>query len=294
MAYIAGGPIQQPSSASTKTQAASLQSHLDLLFLTPISLYGKVIDEAGYPIAEANINISFDNSIITNSTPPSENIKSDSNGVFHAAGHGLGIIVKVSKGGYYSDRSSRGSFIYAKEAGNLNGHTDPSAPAIFRLRKIGPADSAIKNVKRAVHVKEDGTPACVDISSGAISMGTAHGIEVREWIGPTNLGGGRYQKYDWHANISVPNGGIQLRTGKYDFEAPADGYRPSVEIVMNKNDRAWNDHVTNDYFISFSDGSYARFDLTLTASGRGFNYIGFFNPASRNLEFGTPRPGYNP
>jgi hypothetical protein len=68
-------------------------------FFTPIVFCGKVVDEKGNPVPSADVVASFAN---TPGEGHAENkLVSDSQGQFWTWGFGLGIVIDVSKTGYY-------------------------------------------------------------------------------------------------------------------------------------------------------------------------------------------------
>jgi hypothetical protein len=62
------------------------------------------------------------------------------------------------------------------------------------------------------------------------------------------------QHYHWRCPVSVPNGGLLERKGQFDFEAPADGYKPFDEIVMPQTAVKWQPQAQRQYFVKFDDG----------------------------------------
>ena len=94
-------------------------------------------------------------------------------------------------------------------------------------------------------------------------------------------------RYDWRCLISVPNGGLIERKDQFDFEAPTEGYKSSVEIVMSQTAEDWSPQASREYFVKVADGRYARIKFKMIAGGDHFLELeSFLNPSgSRNLEF---------
>lgn len=275
-----------------------VKKKIDLLVLTPITFYGKVVDEEGNGIADATINASFANKFMENS--PSSNYRSDSNGNFKLSGHGLSVGLTVSKEGYYGlGERSGGTFNYSTAVGQLDTHTNPDKPAIFVLKKKR-ADEALFSFFRGWRVKEDGTPIFIDLSAGTKrDQQSDRTIKVEAWIHNENITLEKknfFDQYDWKYVISVPGGGLIPRKGEYDFIAPEQGYQESVTIDMpvSKGDD-WVSMLERDYFVKLANGNYARITIQVrTNIQSGVAIISHYNPSgSRNLEYDRSKPIMN-
>jgi hypothetical protein len=91
----------------------------------------------------------------------------------------------------------------------------------------------------------------------------------------------------------VPGGGIQQRTGEFDFTAPDNGYQPSDEIDMPATTPQWRSNASRSYFIQLKNGDYARMEFTLGTGGyNDFEITAYLNPQSghRNLESNASMP----
>ena len=262
------------------------QSHVfDLLFLTPIVFYGKVVDQNGASVEGATALISPTQGP---GTDPETKETSDENGLFSITTHGLGLSVMVSKPGYYSMRESRGVFGYSvATGGEYKPHTNSRNPAIFVLRKRGETEPLIVKGLGG-RISKNGTPVLVNLDGGNPN-GAAEDIQVESWVHDEGIPPNAPRPYDWKCRITVPGGGLQPRTGgEFDFTAPTDGYQPSDEINMSANTRPWNDQVQKSYFLQLANGTYARIDFTIAAGGgHFFSIVSYFNPAPghRNLEY---------
>jgi len=264
-----------------------------LWLATPIAFYGKVVDTDGNPVVDATASISM-----VDTAGPGEGHtkfvkKSDVQGLFSALGHGLGLVVQVNKDGYYSIDKSRGNFAYVKGAGQLAVYNDPQAPAIFVLRKIGEAEPLIK-IQRNVNIKKDGastdgTPVQMNLTTGHTYHETNGDIIVQAWIYNEGIPPNGNHPYNWKCKITVPNGGLQPRTGsEFDFIAPESGYQPSDEINMPASNSQWRDNAKREYFLKLSNGDYARLSFTIGTGGyNSFEITSYLNPVPdhRNLEF---------
>jgi hypothetical protein len=271
--------------AMKQQQVAHEKQVWDLLLATPINFYGKVVDEKNNPIAGANVEASFADTMWTGHTK--RQVTTDANGLFHVDGHGLGVVVTASKEGYYQLKESGGSFAYSKAAGSPDTHTQPNNPAIFVLRKMGQTEPLVK-FESDFRISSNGASVPVDLATGRTASGN-QSITVEAWISPRPQDLNSNQPYDWRCRVSVPDGGLIERKEGFNFEAPESGYQPADEINAPASlGPKWRSQITKHYFVKLGSGNYARVEFTMTAGGeRFFTIQSYLNPklGSRNLEF---------
>jgi len=261
---------------------------MDLLVLTPITFFGRVIDEKGDPISKADISYSLADSLVDGKNDTKGNTRSDDQGLFSITGHGMGLIVNVSKAGYYHLKASGGLFGYSKEAGATNPHPDRASPAIFVLRKAGKLVPLIKLTKE-YSIAKDGTPVEISLTSGKVVGAGKGDIRVEVWTNDTNYVPNSNVPFDWKCTITVPNGGgLSSRTSAFEFLAPDASYSQSDEISMPASaGGSWRSQVTKDYFVTLPSGLFARMTFEMTAGGEHFFSVeSYVNPiiGDRNLE----------
>ena len=273
---MATPPVQ---SVERKAVVRKIQSAL----ATPITFYGKVIDQNGDPVPDATVNYGaldkFD-------APGSQyQGKSDANGKFSISDiAGAALSVGVRKEGYYMiDGKSANAFAYG--VGPDSARREPPTkenPAIFVLQKMGITDPLVHISSRTYRIPRNGTPVEVDLTTGQVSV--LGNLRVETWT--KDQAKDAKQHYTWRCRISVPNGGLVERKGQFDFEAPADGYKPSDEIVMLQTAEKWQPQGQREYFVKLNDGRYARVQLKMIAQGNHFFRLeSYLNPSgSRNLE----------
>jgi hypothetical protein len=242
-------PTAQDMLATRETEIKREQSIVSLWIMTPITFYGKIVDEKNNPVEGAKVVMSAADQPYGKGSEYDRS--SDADGLFSISGiHGVGLLVNVSKEGYYSLPQSWGNFGYALQGGDLKSpHSDPHDPAVFVLRKMGETESLIvqnKNVKTS----RDGTPVFMDLHTGRTYGLTNGDIQVQTWTQDQNSSSGSGSHYDWGYAITVPGGGLQSRTGgAFDFTAPEDGYQSTDEVKMSASDPKWDSRMTREYFI---------------------------------------------
>jgi hypothetical protein len=249
---------------------------------TPIIFYGKVTDTHGNPVSYAQVYVSF--ASFPYSPGIRDDTESDKQGNFCVIGHGEGVVIMVSKGGYYTLNESSGNFSFL----GPKLLDVPYTSATFTLRKMGETEPLIvqnKNVKTS----RDGTPVFMDLHTGRTYGLTNGDIQVQTWTQDQNSSSGSGSHYDWGYAITVPGGGLQSRTGgAFDFTAPEDGYQSTDEVKMSASDPKWDSRMTREYFIKLANGEYARVSFTMYAGGDNFFSIASYlnpQPGHRNLEY---------
>ena len=275
---------KSPTQDNPSAEGIAASSYL-AAFLTPMSFWGRVVDEKGNPVPRARVKLGANN----NPNPMGggtyyERI-TDANGLFSITdAYGISLSVEVSREGYYSTERSRGTANYV-----LKNNTDipvptAKAPAIFVLRKMGETVQLIRVAPRPVSVPKNGSPVEVSLRTG--QPGAADRLKLECWTEDQNKDA--QGQYNWRCRLSVPGGGLVERTNQWDFEAPPNGYQSAQEITMSQSAEKWKKGVDKQYFAKLPGDYYARFTFGLTTGGEHFFVIeSYLNPTSgsRNLEY---------
>jgi hypothetical protein len=259
-------------------------------FLTPISFWGKVVDEKDNPVPGATVKLGAN----SNPNPMEGGTRyeriTDSNGLFSITdANGISLSVEVSKEGHYSTEQSRGTANYVLKNNRDLAVPTADAPAIFVLRKMGETVALIRVAQRPVRVPKNGSPVEVSLRTG--KPGAADRLKVECWTEDQNKD--VQGRYNWRCRLSVPGGGLIERTDQFGFEAPADAYQSVQEITMSQSTEKWKKGVDKEYFAKLPGNYYARFTFGLTTGGEHFFVIeSYLNPisGSRNLEYDPNKP----
>jgi hypothetical protein len=271
---------------------------LVLPVLTPISFFGKVVDETGNPVPNAEVHVDFVDTFGDGKDHTRRNEITDAQGCFSVSGHGMAILIEeITKDGYYplhklgqfqKDKSS-GIYGYTKVGGNFNPHVNPHNPAILVLKKMGVTEPLIRTGGGQVPAKKDGTPIEISLTTGKMVSSGQGDIKVEVWTHDEAVAPNSNAHFDWRCRISVPNGGLAVRSNNFDFIAPETGYLTSDEIDMPASlETGWSYDVTRQYFLKLSGNRYARFELEMSAGGYQFFVFKSYldpKPGSRNLEY---------
>jgi hypothetical protein len=281
----APGPTAAAKVAAPNVRRAASVGKILSVLATPISFYGRVVDQNGEAVPGAAINYSA----LDKFDAPGSQYKgvSDNQGNFTISGIGGAVLnVGVRKTGYYMiDGKSAASFAYGVGPDPTR-RQPPSKeePAIFILQKMGVTEPLIAISSRTFLISRDGRPVAVDLRTGKTSF--QGDLRVEAWTDDQNQDDRRH--YDWRCRVSVPNGGLAERRDQFAFEAPSDGYKPWDEIEVSKNADRWQSQAKRDYFLKLPDGCYARVQFRMIAGGDHFFRLeSYLNPkvGSRNLEF---------
>lgn len=263
----------------------NLAGAVESMLNTPITFYGKVVDQHGDPVPHAKVGYGLldkfnDSGSVGESTAGGD-------GSFVISGvRGAVISVSVHKKGYhFLEDSSKGSFAYGY---GTDAYTKPAPtkenPAVFVLQKMGKIEPLIVVEDHSFRIPKDGTPVVVDLVTGKAS-GSGQ-LKVQAWTGERDRGGSRF--YDWKCRVSIPGGGIVERKRAFEFEAPNDGYQEFLEIVMPKEAERWTADVEKSYFARLSDGRHVLINFRMLAAGdHFFRIVSYLNPTpgGRSLEY---------
>lgn len=272
--------LQQKTTGGKQTQLEQEKAFLRA-FSTPINFWGKVVDEEGNPVSGAIIKLGTANRPWQTGTQY-ERI-TDTAGLFEVSGvKGLSISVNVSKEGYYQTPRSRGQLSYAQPSGNKYPLPTSDKPAIFELRKMGETVPLIHVSERSVRLPKNGSPVEVNLETG-LTTGSGD-LKVQCWTNDQDKDA--QGRYDWKCVLTVSGGGLIERTDRFAFEAPAEGYKESVELMSPLV--RWVSNVEKQYFVKLSDNRYARINFRMRTGGEHFFVVEAYlnpTPGSRNLEY---------
>ena len=273
-----------PATSTPATNAASaVNPTVAEMWQKPIDFYGKVVDENTNPVAGASIAFRWDD-LTAKDWTRTATTASDAAGLFSMhGGRGATLTVSVSKAGYYTSHQDIGSFHYAVPNDNQTYSPDQWNPAIFHLWKKGQRESLI-SLKNNYRIPRDGTPVSIDLATGATASSENGNFVVRCWTQDAGKRSG--EKYDWRCVVSIPAGGAVTNNEEFAFQAPAEGYAPSIEIAMPADRPDWKSDVDVNFFYRLADGRYGRMTFSMIAGGQHFCMIdSVLNPSgSRNLE----------
>lgn len=273
-------PPKQPHPAQVAAAEASNNA--------PINIYGKVIDQHGNSVSEANI--AFYVLGHTSSSKPTGQRTTDNMGAFNITGfRGLALTIVGAKTGYRQLPNSDDKVASAKMFYFGLGHPPQSsteAPIVFTLHKPGVIEPLVQVGEKNFRMQRDGTPIEIDLQPGGSP--SVHRVTLRCWNKELESRPANQNRYDWRLEISPNAGSIIERKDIMDFEAPTEDYQLSAVIDMPITAKPiWSSSPKRSYFFKFNDGVYARADVEMIAGGDHFVvWESYLNPkaGSRTLE----------
>lgn len=269
---------------ATGEQAKQEQEKVFLsAFNTPINFWGKVIDQNGNPVEGAEIIFCANDKYWE---PGSKyHTKSDQNGLFSITGvKGINLSVGIQKAGYYRNPESYGAISYVTRDPKERPVPTVDNPAIFVLRKMGDTVPLVRVTERTVRVPKSGAPVGVSLATGQTMSSTQGGLTVECWTDDQSKNA--QEQYNWHCRLTVPGGGLIECSDQYTFEAPAGGYKSSVELTPSHE--KWSARAEQQYYVKLPDDRYARISFKIRTGGEHYFVIESYlnpNPGNRNLEF---------
>jgi len=262
---------------------------------SPMDAYGKVIDQNGQPVAGAKVHgyLSFE------STDDREehDTKTDEHGRFNFLGlHGKNLDTVPEKAGYeYNIR------LAVRRPPNYV--PDPNHPLIFTMWKLrGGEPMWYADTKGLPYwysfFQSNGSPARINLRTCRddkyVSERNARGerhydLEMALHLDePIKTNANRVLFCNWSATIGITNGGlVEIPTNTiYPYEAPVEGYQPSLTLNFPTNMVGWTDQFKKRFYFKSENGkTYGRIKIEMNNWGR-LNLEIYANPGgSRNLEF---------
>jgi hypothetical protein len=252
---------------------------------TSQDIYGRVIDQNGAPITEADVK---GNLILNDGTYGGYNVKkysakTDGNGLFEFVDlHGADLNVLISKDGYKIGDRGEGRIA------PVGSRSSPADRAIFIIWKLRGAEPLISSGIDA-HIPHDGTPVVFDMTSGKQSPGGDFRVTLSQY--PLEVKRG-WDRFDWSVKVEILNGGMLEESDAYPYLAPADGYQPIFEFSESTNAVKWLGGLQKKFYIKTAQGQYGimQFQVFPGRSPTGFQANFTINPSgSQNLELQQPK-----
>lgn len=238
-----------------------------------VVLYGRVVDQHGSPIEGAEVKVMPQEKPFADGTRVLMQM-TDADGRFTVTGlRAFAVGIDTFKSGYfkisdvYSDQAASSRLIeYGLDSGKGKLYTEPSTPAVFTLYKPRDPETLLSVKKTRTRIPRDGQIRSINLLPGD-SSGT-HVIEIKTWSDFDTVPEDQ-MKFSWKMEINVPGGGLILRNGPYDFEAPTAGYQQKImfDFPASKVGNDWKGALQKSYFVKFGDGVHAlwKFDMAAYA-----------------------------
>ncbi len=270
-----GQPVGNQLPERAQPPAEAKRAFLSI-FNARLSLYGKVVDQDGQPVAGADVKIGVADKPWD--TGSSYQRTTGPDGLFEITGvKGADIFARVEKEGYYAGNESRRLF----QSGEM---PTKDAPAIWKLYRKGAMEQLNHHDHTWTDLPMDGTPVGYDFKTKKfVSAGQG---QLRAEV---KVEGSMQQRFSWWYRISVPSGGLVRRAHEFDFVAPESGYVEVLEGRINATDFRWSAAFNGDYFIRLPNGTFGRVEFSVSSGRDSFSFRidhAAINPSGgRNLEY---------
>ena len=262
------------------------------------NLYGRVIDQTGQPVAGVEVTgeVEIMNGFIVGKIEKYET-QTDTNGLFQFVGlKGASLSASISKRGFEIDyRLGR--------VAPVGGQSSRNDRMIFIMCKLHGGEPMIHAdtkglpywysfLKPNEDVARINLMTCRDANYPSEKQSTSehhYDLEVALHLdGPIKTNANRVLFCTWSANIGITNGGlVEIPANTiYPYEAPTEGYQPSLTLNFPTNMVGWSDQFKKNFYFKSENGkTYGRMNVEMDNRGKLTLEI-YANPgASRNLEF---------
>lgn len=219
--------------------------------------------------------------------------QTDAHGQFSlldTSGDGLTIDEVRAPGYRWSPEAQNGARSFAYYGSPLIFTPDARNPVVIRLWKAKGAAAIVYHDRiRDARLPVDGTHIRVDLMTGKKVEQGGH-LELQLVRDPKDVWGNKRNGFSWRTEISVPGGGLQWREDVFGYEAPADGYVPTLVMGQEANDPAWKSRIQGQFYFRTAEGYYGRIEFQQNTDSQpppcGFYMTCYLNPSgSRNLEY---------
>ncbi|MGH7990146.1 MAG: carboxypeptidase-like regulatory domain-containing protein, partial [Limisphaerales bacterium] len=277
--------VQTPPPSKWEQMQSILATQNDV----PIVFYGRLEDQFGNPVADAQIaaSIRIENGV--EHTVKHFSLTSDANGFFTVSGYkGQSLSVIPKKAGY-ALASLNGGGIYSHMWPESQRYIpDPNNPTVIKMWKLQGAEPLV-NINQHYKLHYTGAPINFDLVAGKIvPTGGDVRITVNRPAGEISM----RNKQDWGFEIGAVDGGL-MESGAdaaVTYAAPLDGYEPSDTLTASGNGHGI-ELIQQSFFIKSRNGQvYSKlslsFDINETPDGlMDISFSGVANPnRSRNWE----------
>ena len=227
----------------------------------PIDFYGLVIDQNSNAVSGVKIksgvrhwkNAGPEFGYVGATTIPLETT-TGADGRFELTGASGDVFgIGITKDGYIlSPKSPRGFAAGASSYEN---------PVVFKMWKNGEAQNLISHDLSRVGIPVDGSEVQFDLVNGA-KVQSGGQLIMRIKRDPQVLPPGHF-RYDWSAELEIPNGGIIASDDDFAYQAPESGYHENYIVEMPKDAQNWATTLNQQFYIRLPNGNYGSLTVNL-------------------------------
>lgn len=249
----------------------------------PIEFYGKVVDQTGSPVANANVRYGW-TTVVGPKPDPEAETTTAADGRFSIIGiRGKRLVLDISKEGFVRTSESTGSYEFAAFHDDLFHVPKEGQPVAFRLKKLGSPEPMLKHDADARIAL--GSRTYLDVEAG--KFGPTGDLEIA-----VNLGSDRAPAGSGYSTVlrAVPGAGFLFTNDELMFGAPEAGYRSEAILTRSAAEALTKSTITARLYVKTIGGKFAAVQLESILWERRneatLNALIAINPSgSRNLEF---------
>lgn len=277
-------PVQQARTVSAPpTYEDRLKFGSELLRYRELNVNGKVIDEKGSPVSGAMIGFGVSRGYNQGNYGSTT---TDDKGNFSITGQtGHLLSFHAEHPDYITTEKSDSLFDPMMDWPNPKKTKDVT----LILRKKLPEQNLIER-RDTLRFNFDGASGVVyyDLKSGSlVPVESASTLRVRMISPPMDTF--RPSRYTWSVTVEVPFGSVFKKTDPYLFEAPAEGYQDSIQVIEHAGSHDWDVAGELSLFVKLRTGEFGMTALSFDSrDGRARIFSSSLNPerGNRNL---TPK-----
>jgi hypothetical protein len=255
----------------------------------PIDFYGKLEDQFGTPVADAEIKGSI--RVISGVRQGTDwlTTTSDANGLFQFHGKGQDISTMPSRKGYALASLNGGGNYSLLAPEEQRAHPDPNNPVVIKMWKLQGAEPLL-SINQQYKLPHTEAPINFDL---VVGKAVPEGGDIKLTVArPSGIVSGTNPQ-DWSLKIEAVNGGLIDSSGQevITYAAPDSGYQPSETFTMSTSSNTWYQAVHQGFFLTSRNGQiYGKlrlsFHINIEPDGlMNVSFGGVINTnASRNLE----------
>jgi hypothetical protein len=221
----------------------------------PVNFYGLCIDQNNKPIPGVKIamdvrHLEYLPAVGQYAKYPSKEFTTGPDGRFEwSDSDDTGDVLSlddVEKTGYVL--STKAPKHFGAQSGNF------SNPVILKMWKKGKSQNLISHGLSRVGVPVDGSEVQFDLFNG-VRVQSGGQIIMRIKRDPQVLPPG-HPRYNWSADLEIPNGGLIASDDDFMYSAPESGYQETYEIEMSKDSEGWKSSLDQNFYIELDNGKY--------------------------------------
>ena len=287
-------PVTNAPPAPPQSKWEQIQPILATQNDMPIVFYGRLEDQFGNPVADAQIAASIRVENGFEHTVKRFSLTSDANGFFTVSGYkGQDLSVVPKKTGY-ALASLNGGGIYSllwPEA--QRAHPDPNNPVVIKMWKLQGAEPLV-SIDQRFKLHYTNAPMNFDLLAGKIvPAGGDIKITVNRPAGDIS----ERNRQDWGFTIEVVDGGLIESGGDegVTYAAPEEGYQPSDTLTASSNKHGI-ELIQQSFFVKSRNGQvyskvFVSFDINANPDDlMSISFRGAANThGSRNWEATIPQ-----